>query len=173
MHAKILLSVLLLGATSVYAQQPAKTAAPAAQKPAAPLTPQQLALQNQLKQVGQQLGQVAAQVAQAVDQNKAGIVWDNASNVAKSVVSKNDFVRQITADRAAVGPVKSRKFAGESASLSDGRTTTKGVTATPAGTYISVAFATQFGTNPQPVRELVSFHLDTDQKWRVSGYTLR
>jgi len=36
-----------------------------------------------------------------------------------------------------------------------------------------VAFATRFANEKAVVRELVSFHLDNDHVWRVSGYTLR
>jgi uncharacterized protein DUF4019 len=36
-----------------------------------------------------------------------------------------------------------------------------------------VVYATKFANAPQPVRELVSFHLDNDKTWRVSGYSLR
>ena len=43
----------------------------------------------------------------------------------------------------------------------------------PAGNYINVVYATRFANAPQPVRELVSFHLDEDKTWRVSGYSLR
>ncbi len=34
-------------------------------------------------------------------------------------------------------------------------------------------FATQFGSQAKPIRELVSFHLDSDKKWRLSGYAVR
>ena len=45
--------------------------------------------------------------------------------------------------------------------------------AVPAGSYINVVFATRFGNAAEPVRELVSFHLDDDKTWRVSGYSVR
>lgn len=34
-------------------------------------------------------------------------------------------------------------------------------------------FATQFGSQAKPIRELVSFHLDSDKKCRLSGYAVR
>ena len=43
----------------------------------------------------------------------------------------------------------------------------------PEGLYINVRSATTFASNAQPVRELVSFRLDEDRVWRVSGYSLR
>ena len=39
--------------------------------------------------------------------------------------------------------------------------------------YANVVYASKFANAPQPVRELASFHLDDDQTWRVSGYSLR
>lgn len=171
MFARLILSTLLLGASMAsHAKDPVKAAA--TQPPAKTLTPQQQALQTQLNAMGPQLVKIATQVAQMIDQNKVAEVWDNASTVARDIVPKDAFVSQITADRTTVGPMKSRQLGGVSSSASDG-TTEKGTTATPAGTYINVIFATRFGTNKQPVRELVSFHLDTDQNWRVTGYTLR
>lgn len=119
-----------------------------------------------------QLVKVATQIAQMIDQDKAGEVWDNASDVAKTRVPRDAFIKQVAADRIAAGPLQLRQLGGVSSFISDGAATA-GVPATPAGTYINIAFATHFGTHPQPVRELVSFHLDSDQNWRVTGYTLR
>ena len=33
--------------------------------------------------------------------------------------------------------------------------------------------ATRFANSAEPVRELISFRLDEDRVWRVSGYSLR
>ena len=43
----------------------------------------------------------------------------------------------------------------------------------PQGLYINVRSATKFANHAEPVRELVSFRLDEDRVWRVSGYSLR
>jgi hypothetical protein len=43
----------------------------------------------------------------------------------------------------------------------------------PAGLYININYATRFAKTQKPVRELISFHLDSDKVWRVAGYTLR
>lgn len=175
MFAKLLISALLLGSSmATYARQPVKepVKAPAVQPAAKPLTPQQQALQTQLNTMGPQLVKIATAVAQMVDQNELGAVWNNASTVAKNIVPRDAFIKQVSTDRTSVGPMKSRELGGVSSSVSDG-SSVKGEPATPAGTYINVIFATRFGTNAQPVRELVSFHLDADQNWRVTGYTLR
>jgi hypothetical protein len=171
MVARLIFSTLLLGA-AMAGQAKDKPIAAATQPPARVLTPQQQVLQTQLNAMSPQLVKIATQVAQLVDQNKIGDVWDNASSVARGIVTRDAFIKQVSADRTSVGPLKSRQLSGVSISISDG-TALKGSQATPAGTYINVVFATRFGTNAQPVRELVSFHLDADQDWRVTGYTLR
>jgi hypothetical protein len=163
-------AMLLITATAAQAQKPA----PAVKPPTAEtLTPQQKALQAELNSVGPQLVALATQVAELIDKNKADEVWENASGIAKAIVAKDVFVSQITAERAPLGAVKLRQLSGLGSLVSDGRVAAKGGPTTPAGIYINVAFATQFGTDPKPVRERVSFHLDTDQRWRVTGYTLR
>jgi hypothetical protein len=53
------------------------------------------------------------------------------------------------------------------------RTISKGNGKLPAGEYLNVNYATQFDNQAKPTRELVSFHLDADRKWRLSGYTVR
>lgn len=173
MFKQIILSTALLAAsTAVLAQSrpaaaPAK--APAATAPA--LTPeQQAAVQKQ----DTQMAQAALQVAQMVDAGKVGDVWDAASPVAKGVVGRDVFVQSVNADRAKVGKLVERKLAGITRSFSDGKTAgAKGAIASPAGYYINVNFATRFANEKQPIRELISFHLDQDKTWRVSGYTLR
>lgn len=140
------------------------TAALAQSKPAAPaLTPAQ---QAQVQKQDAQMAQAALQVAQLVDQGKTGEVWDGASAIAKQVVKREAFVAQVDADRKQVGKPLSRKLATITRNASSGG-------ATPAGYYINVNFATRFANTSQPVRELVSFHLDPDKVWRVAGYTLR
>ncbi|HEX7130166.1 MAG TPA: DUF4019 domain-containing protein [Rhodanobacteraceae bacterium] len=49
----------------------------------------------------------------------------------------------------------------------------KGAQKLPAGDYINVVFASRFANEKAPIRELVSYHYDTDKVWRVSGYTLQ
>lgn len=130
---------------------------------AAALTPAQ---QAQLRKQDAQMGQAALQVAQLVDQGKTAQVWDGASSVARQTVSRDAFVKQVDADRQQVGALQSRKLAGITRTRSSG-------SAMPAGYYINVSFASRFAHAAKPVRELVSFHLDTDKVWRVAGYTLR
>lgn len=146
--------------------QPASTPAP---EPPQPVKQQQLTPEQQAQVTRQnaEMSKAAAQVIQLVDQGKVGEVWDGASAVAKAVVGKGDFVTQITADRQKLGAFVERKQVGvtRAAYAAGGQV--------PAGNYINVVFATRFANAPEPVRELVSFHLDNDKTWRVSGYSLR
>lgn len=113
------------------------------------------------------MGKAAAQVIQLVDQNKIGEVWEGASGVAKSRVSRDSFIQQIASDRQKLGAVASRKQIAITRAAFDAKSEV------PAGNYINAIFATKFANSPNEVRELVSFRLDDDKIWRVSGYSLR
>ena len=164
----VLTAAMLAFTTSASAQQAAQPASAPAPQPQ-PVKQQQLTPEQQAQVTRQnaEMGKAAAQVIQLVDQNKIGEVWDGASAVAKSVVGKSGFVTQITADRQKLGAPTERKQVGvtRAAYAAGGQV--------PAGNYINVVYATKFANAPEPVRELVSFHLDNDKTWRVSGYSLR
>ena len=158
----LLIAASFAACASAVAQQPAAQSPPDAQSQ---LTGEQ---QAQLARQDADMTQAALQVMQLIDQNRAGDVWDGASPVMKQAVSRDDFVNQITTDRNTLGavsgranPVVTRTQGGEAGG------------AVPAGLYINVASASTFANQSQPVRELVSFRLDEDQVWRVTGYTLR
>lgn len=148
--------------TPALAQQPSPAPAAAAAEPQ--LTEEQRA---QLAQQDAEMTQAALQVMQLVDANRLEEIWDGASSVMKQAVAKDEFVRQIAADRSALGAVSGR------ASPQVTRTQGQAGSGVPEGLYINVQSATSFANQPQPVRELVSFRLDEDRTWRVSGYTLR
>lgn len=155
----LLASLLLTASVAAFAQSPA---APA-QSSAPALSAQQ---QAQITKQNQQMAQNSLQIARMIDNGQTGAVWDQASSVAKQSSSRADFVKQITADRAAVGKLGERKLAAIT------RTQSKGGKV-PVGQYINVSYATQFSKDNKPVRELVSYHLDNDRVWRLAGYTLR
>lgn len=146
------LSFLVLAAVSAsaFAQSPA------ARQP----TPQEYAQRNQ------QLEQAAMQVADMVDKGQEGQVWDGASTITKQLINRDAFVKGVSTDRHTVGRLITRTPANLSFSESDGKKL-------PPGLFANVAFATRFANEKQPVRELISFHLDSDKVWRVTGYTLR
>jgi hypothetical protein len=163
MIARLLVCALLLGFAGIAGAQdkPAQTQ----QKPAAQqLTPEQRAAIQKQNQV---LVKYAESIVAMIDNGQSGQVWDQASDVAKKTVSRDQFTKATEADRAKVGKMTSRKVEGVTRALSNGKEKL------PEGLYVNVNFATKFSKEAKPVRELVSFHLDSDKKWRLSGYTLR
>ncbi len=173
-------ALLACASASAFAQQsqparaPAAPAArPAAQAPGAPrpaaqqapqLTPEQRAA---LAKQDADMTRGAQQVIALVDGNRIGEVWDGASPTMKRVVTKDDFIKNVTIDSNRLGaPSASGKAVVSRSQFAAGGQV-------PAGLYINVNFPTKFAKAPQPVRELVSFHLDDDKTWRVSGYSLR
>ena len=160
----VLASLLLAFAGAASAQQPAQPARAPVQNQQQQLTPAQQAL---VARQDAEMANAAAWVVQNVDKNNAAEVWRGASSVAKNVVTLEAFVAQIAQDRQKLGAVTGRKQA----------TLTRAVYPAggqvPAGNYVNVAYLTKFANMPQPVRELVSFHLDDDKVWRVSGYSVR
>jgi hypothetical protein len=167
-----LASLLLAFAGAVSAQQaPPSARAPAQNAPAqnAPAARQQLTPEQQAQVARQdaEMTSAATRVVQMVDQNKAAEVWAGASPVAKGVVALGEFVRQVALDRQKLGAVAERK------QLAVTRAVYPQGGQVPAGNYVNVVYVTRFANSPQPVRELVSFHLDDDKIWRVSGYSVR
>jgi len=147
--------ITLIGVTSMAFAQSSAPSADAHQP-----TPQEYAQRNE------QIERAAVQIAELVDQNQTAQVWDGASSMAKQLVSRDAFTKAIHTDRQTVGSLVTRNFTSLSFSQSDGKRI-------PAGLFANVAFATRFANEKAVVRELVSFHLDNDHVWRVSGYTLR
>ena len=148
---------------AVAAQQPAaQPQAQAAQTQQ--LTPEQ---QAQLARQDAEMTNAAQQVVQMIDANRVGEVWDLSTSAVKQMLPRESFVQQVGADRARLGEPTQRGQAVVS------RTQFQEGGEVPAGLYINIAFPTVFANNAEPVRELVSFRLDEDQIWRVSGYSLR
>ena len=163
MLVRLFLCALLMGFAGAASAQdkPAQTQ----QKPAAQqLTPEQRAAIQKQNQV---LVKYAESIVAMIDNGQSGQVWDQASDVAKRSVSRDQFTKATESDRAKVGKMTSRKVEGVTRALSNGKEKL------PAGVYVNVNFATQFSNEAKPVRELVSFHLDSDKKWRLSGYAVR
>ncbi|MEE7567700.1 DUF4019 domain-containing protein, partial [Xanthomonas sp. Kuri4-3] len=89
------------------------------------------------------------------------------SAVARKAVTRDAFVKQIAAERGRLGPLVGR---GQGSVT---RVKYGPGAQVPEGLYVNVSFPTRFANTPQPVRELVSFRLDEDKVWRLSGYSLR
>ena len=166
-HRFLLSAALLAFIGTAAAQQQAQPSQPSQQqaRPAQQqLTPQQ---QAQLAKQNSDMSKAALQVMQMVDANQIGEIWDNASATMKRLVTRDDFVKQITIDRNKLGTVSSRGNPAVS------RSQFPAGAQVPEGFYLNVAVPTRFSKSEQPVRELVSFRLDEDKTWRVSGYSLR
>ena len=114
-----------------------------------------------------QIVAAARQVLSLVDGGRIGEVWEGASPAMKRVVPKGEFVRQLALDRRRLGVVVSRAdpAVGRERYAAGGRV--------PQGAYLNVAFPTRFARTEGAIRELVSFRLDEDRVWRVSGYSVR
>lgn len=166
MSVRLLLCIFLVGAFGASGVASARDAPPqpsSSAKPQPPqLTPQQIAAIRKQNQV---LVNYAGAIANMVDHGQVAQVWDASSEVAKKAVPKDKFVKATEADRAQLGTVTSRKVQEITRGVSDG-------SKLPQGYYVNINFATQFSKYAKPVRELVSFHLDKDRTWRLSGYTV-
>jgi len=159
LHALCLLPLLAFSAAAV-AEQPAKPTTAIPQK----LTAQQ---QSVLERQDTAFSEAAATIIQLVEQGKAGEVWDGASIAAKTSTTRDSFIKNIDDDRKQLGAVSARRQQSVARlNYSSGNNSTEGY-------YISVIYTTRFANTPQPIRELVSFRLDPDKVWRMSGYSVR
>lgn len=163
MIGRLLVCALLIGAAGAASAQTPPASTP--QTPAArQLTPEQRAAIQKQNQV---LVKYAESIVAMIDNGQSGQVWDQTSVVAKKSASRDQFTKATESDRAKLGKMTSRKLEGVTRALSNGKEKL------PEGLYVNVNFATKFSNEAKPVRELVSFHLDSDRKWRLSGYTVR
>jgi hypothetical protein len=154
------LLIALAGAASAQ-DKPAQTQ----QQPAArQLTPEQRAA---IQKENQGAVKYAESIVAMIDNGQSGQVWDQASDVAKKSVSRDQFTQTTESDRAKLGKMTSRKVEGVTRVMSNGKEKL------PPGLYVNVIFATQFSGQSKPIRELVSFHRDSDNRLRLSGYTVR
>jgi len=165
----VVFSAALLAAPSLVLAQaavPAATQARPAQ--AAPADPAASAEQREaLARQDAQMSAAAAEVARMIDAGRAGEVWDGAAEVMRKAASRPDFIQAMAADRQRLGAMQQRS------QPSVTRVQYAAGGAVPQGLYLNVSFATRFANSAQPVRELVSFRLDEDRTWRVSGYSVR
>ena len=160
MIARLFLCALLVGSFGIANAQ--NQPAASSQQPAAKtMTPEQRAA---VQKRNQAIVTYANQIIKQVDDGRYAQVWDGMSEVGKKAVARDTFARMVEQQRKPLGQVKSRKVAALYRSTSDG---SKNL---PAGTYINVRYLTQFADSTKPKVELVSFHLDGDSKWRLSGY---
>jgi hypothetical protein len=112
--------------------------------------------------------QAAVSAAEAwlklVDAGQAGASWDAAASSFKAAVDKPGWEKALRAARGPLGKLLSRKLAS--------RQLTHTLPGAPDGTYVVLTFGSQFEHKKSAV-ETVTTVLDTDGRWRVSGYFIR
>lgn len=164
----VVFSAALLAAPSLVLAQAAVPAAQTRPAQAAPAAPAASAEQREaLARQDAQMSADVAEVARMIDAGRAGEVWDGAAEVMRKAASRPDFIQAMAADRQRLGAMQQRS------QPSVTRVQYAAGGAVPQGLYLNVSFATRFANSAQPVRELVSFRLDEDRTWRVSGYSVR
>lgn len=108
--------------------------------------------------------QAAEQVTRMLDQGQAAGIWEGGSSVLKRGVARDAFAGQVTAVRARLGNSVRREWSSVS------RQVAKAGDKLPPGQYVSVAFFSTFDKGS--AREIVSFRLEEDGRWRATGYVV-
>ena len=90
--------------------------------------------------------------------------WDQAAQVFRGAVSRDQWIQVMQSPRAPLGANLSRKLV-----TKQYRTTLPGA---PDGEYVVIIFSSSF-QNKQSAMETITPMLDKDGTWRVSGYYMR
>jgi hypothetical protein len=98
------------------------------------------------------------------DSSNYGESWNQAAELFKKSISRENWEKALTSVRTPLGEVKSR-------SVKSSKFTTS-LPSAPPGQYVVVQFTTSFAAGPERI-ETVTPMRDPDGKWRVSGYFIR
>ncbi len=124
--------------------------------------------QTATTQATQKVEQLAQKSAEAwltlIDSGKYAESWDEASQMFKGAVTKDQWASTVKGARVPLGAVQSRKF--------KSATYTKTLPGAPDGQYVVIQYDTSFA-NKQSAVETITPMLDKDGKWRVSGYYIK
>jgi hypothetical protein len=101
---------------------------------------------------------------QLVDQGQHDASWEQAAELFKGAVTKEQWKQAASGVRAPLGKLASRKVRS--------RQYAEKLPGAPEGKYVVIQFDTVFEKNPSAV-ETVTPMLDPDGVWRVSGYFIR
>jgi len=119
----------------------------------------------QTQQKPEQLGQQSAESwLTLVDSGKYADSWDEAAQLFKSAVTKDQWLDAVGKARAPQGKVLSRKL--------KSATYTKTLPNAPDGEYVVIQYDTDFEHKAGATETIVPM-LDKDGKWRVSGYFIK
>lgn len=113
----------------------------------------------------EQLAQESARswLAMVDDGNYAGS-WDQAAELFRSAVTKEQWQSALNATRAPLGKLVSRKL--------KSATYTTSLPGAPDGQYVVIQYDSSF-EHKQSAVETITPTLDKDGKWRVSGYFIK
>jgi hypothetical protein len=109
---------------------------------------------------------VSLRILAATDAGSSGQIWDNASPVMKTIVTRDQFIKTIQQRITQNGLVRNRAWRSimrVQMAQPQGQL--------PSGNYLTVNFG-GLNKDGKGVVETVSFVLDGDQQWRVVGITL-
>jgi hypothetical protein len=99
-----------------------------------------------------------------VDGEKYGESWDEAAEIFKGAVMRDQWIITMQTIRKSVGKTLSRELKSSSY-----RTTLPGA---PDGEYVVIQFTTSFENNNSTI-ETITPALDKEGKWRISGYYIK
>ncbi len=99
-----------------------------------------------------------------IDAGKFAESWQSAASLFQAAVSQSQWQSSLDAVRKPLGSLVSRKL--KSAKY------TKTVPGAPDGEYVILQFETSFANKKEAV-ETITPMLDTDKKWKVSGYFIK
>jgi len=99
-----------------------------------------------------------------VDSGNYGQSWDQAAQLFRTAVTRDEWSGKIRAVRDPLGKVTSRKL--------KSATYTKTLPGAPDGEYVVIQYETAF-EHKQSAVETITPMLDKDGTWRVSGYFIR
>jgi hypothetical protein len=99
-----------------------------------------------------------------IDAGQYGLSWDNAAELFKQAVTKEQWEKTIKAVRPPMGELISRNV--KSATYANS------LPGAPDGEYVVIQFSTRF-SNKNTAIETVTPMKDPDGKWRVSGYYIK
>jgi hypothetical protein len=149
---------LMVAALLMAAPLAAQTAQPGQAQPS---QAQQRQLLNSAQFVDAAFG-----IVRSVEGNQAAAMWDTASNVMKTATTKERFTTTMRARVIDSGPIAPVDWYAVTRTR-----VTQQTPNVPLGDYLTVGV---LGTNKKgtTVRTTVTFHLDSDNNWRLAGYSV-
>jgi len=110
------------------------------------------------------LGMAALRLVRVIEQGDIGTLWDAASALVRTSLSRDDFIASLTVQRRALGWGTERRWA----AVRIDRAGAGG--ALPAGTYAVLEFSCRLGEARSRYRERVTLRHEEDGVWRLAGY---